>query len=199
MTDKTHNEHELQIDSEAQAQHEDQNNETNAPLDALVSNEDSISNTDMDEDQIRIEIDDALAEKLIQTANAVLEGEHIANPGSIFGQLAKPDLAPPTEIYLLPVKERPFFPGQQLPVLLNKEAWEETYDAIKAGNCKYIGMIYVNSDDHHNAHPDDFSLMGTLVKIHDPKVKDDYIQLIAEGIKRFEIKSLLVWGTFTVW
>lgn len=189
MTDKTHNEHELQIDSEAQAQHEDQNNETNAPLDALVSNEDSISNTDMDEDQIRIEIDDALAEKLIQTANAVLEGEHIANPGSIFGQLAKPDLAPPTEIYLLPVKERPFFPGQQLPVLLNKEAWEETYDAIKAGNCKYIGMIYVNSDDHHNAHPDDFSLMGTLVKIHDPKVKDDYIQLIAEGIKRFEIKS----------
>jgi len=134
-------------------------------------------------------VDEALAEKLIEAANTVLEGEHIANPGSIFGQLAKPDLTLPREIYLLPVKERPFFPGQQLPVLLNKEAWKETYEAIKAGKCKYIGMIYVDTENHHTAHPDDFSLIGTLVKIHDPKVKEDYIQLIAEGIKRFEIEA----------
>lgn len=144
---------------------------------------------EIDEDEIKIEVDEALAEKLIQTANAVLEGEHIANPGSIFGQLAKPDLTIPRDIYLLPVKERPFFPGQQLPVLLNKEAWGETYEAIKAGKCKYIGIIFVATDDHHNAVPEDFSGTGTLVKIHDPKVKEDYIQLIAEGLKRFEIDT----------
>lgn len=141
----------------------------------------------INEDEIKIEVDEALAEKLIATANAVLEGEHIANPGSIFGQLAKPDLTLPREIFLLPVKERPFFPGQQLPVLLNRDAWEETYQAIKEGKCKYIGMIYVNTDDHHKAEPQDFSVMGTLVKIHDPKVQEDYIQLIAEGLRRFEI------------
>jgi len=143
---------------------------------------------EINEDEIKIEVNEALAEKLIQTANAVLEGEHIANPGSIFGQLAKPELTRPREIFLLPVKERPFFPGQQLPVLLNRESWEETYEAIKAGECKYIGMIYVDTEEHHKADPTDFSHIGTLVKIHEPKVKEDYIQLIAEGVCRFDIQ-----------
>lgn len=159
--------------------------------------EDELDETDaedssaaVDTDQIKIEVNEALAKKLIQTANAVLEGEHIVhNPGSIFGQLAKPELTIPKEIFLLPVKERPFFPGQQLPVLLNKENWGETYEAIKANKCKYIGIIFVNTDNHDKALPSDFSRMGTLVKIHDPKVKEDYIQLIAEGVKRFEIDN----------
>ena len=146
--------------------------------------------TDVDTDAIKIEVDEELAQRLIDTANAVLEGEHIvANPGSIFGQLAKPELTIPKEIFLLPVKERPFFPGQQLPVLLNKDSWGETYDAIKAGKCKYIGIIFVNTEDHDKAEPSDFCKMGTLVKIHDPKVKEDYIQLIAEGVKRFDIEN----------
>ena len=146
--------------------------------------------TDVDTDAIKIEVNEELAQRLIDTANAVLEGEHIvANPGSIFGQLAKPELTIPKEIFLLPVKERPFFPGQQLPVLLNKDSWGETYDAIKAGKCKYIGIIFVNTEDHDKAEPSDFCKMGTLVKIHDPKVKEDYIQLIAEGVKRFDIEK----------
>ncbi len=146
---------------------------------------------EVNEDEIKIEVDEALAEKLLEAANQVLEGEHIANPGSIFGQLAKPDLTHPKEIFLIPVKDRPFFPGQQLPVLLNKESWDETYEAIKQGKCRYIGIVYVNTDDHHKALPEDFSPIGTLVKIHDPKVKEDYIQLIAEGIKRFNIEEWL--------
>ena len=138
----------------------------------------------------RLKVNEALAKRLIETANAVLEGEHIVhNPGSIFGQLAKPELTIPREIFLLPVKERPFFPGQQLPVLLNKESWGKTYEAIKENKCKYIGIIFVNTEHHDKAEPSDFCKMGTLIKIHDPKVKEDYIQLIAEGIQRFEIKE----------
>ncbi len=156
---------------------------------AVATKPESLPKIEVNEDEIKIEVDEALAEKIIEAANEVLEGEHIANPGSIFGQLAKPDLTIPREIYLLPVKERPFFPGQQLPVLLNKDAWEETFLAIKEGKCKYIGMVYVNSDDNHTAKPEDFNQIGTLVKVFDPKVKEDDIQLIAEGIKRFEIKS----------
>ena len=96
-----------------------------------------------------------------------------------------PDL--PSEIYILPMKERPFFPGQQLPVLLNKEAWQSTFDAIKKGGHKYVGMVYVDFEDHENTPPEAFSAVGTLVQIHDPKERDDFIQLIAEGIQRFKI------------
>ncbi|WP_232023373.1 hypothetical protein [Thiomicrorhabdus aquaedulcis] len=89
----------------------------------------------------------------------------------VFGQLAKPDIILPNEIYLLPVKERPFFPGQQLPVLLNKVNWNDTFNAVKAAKCKYIGLVYVDQEHHEKALPEDFSAIGTLVRIHDPKVK----------------------------
>ena len=95
----------------------------------------------------------------------------------------------PQEIFLLPVKDRPFFPGQTLPVILSKELWEETILKAIESQQKYIGIIFVNADDHHNASPSDFSKTGTLVKIHDPKFKDDHIQLIAEGISRFQIRA----------
>jgi ATP-dependent Lon protease len=111
--------------------------------------------------------------------------KHAQKP--VFGQLAKADAILPSEIFLLPVKERPFFPGQQLPVLLNKINWLDTFNAVKAANCKYIGLVYVDQEHHEKALPEDFSAIGTLVRIHDPKVKKDFIQLIAEGIKRFQI------------
>ena len=195
MTDKNNNNDLLENDN-AQAQVAETESTEKVQFADFGESEDFILEdetefeTDVDTDAIKIEVDEELAQRLIDTANAVLEGEHIvANPGSIFGQLAKPELTIPKEIFLLPVKERPFFPGQQLPVLLNKDSWGETYDAIKAGKCKYIGIIFVNTEDHDKAEPSDFCKMGTLVKIHDPKVKEDYIQLIAEGVKRFDIEN----------
>lgn len=148
-------------------------------------------NDDIDEQTIQIEVNEALAKKLIETAHAVLEGEHIASDDGeegFFGHLARADQNLPNDIYLLPVKERPFFPGQQLPILLNRDSWDETYEAIRNSNSQYIGIIFVETENHDKAEPSDFTSMGTLVKIEDPKVKSDYIQLIAEGVCRFEIE-----------
>ncbi|WP_228766912.1 endopeptidase La [Thiomicrorhabdus heinhorstiae] len=137
-----------------------------------------------------IELDEEQLAELEQFSQAVLEGEHIGSEESeTAGALAKPELTLPREVFLLPVKERPFFPGQQLPILLNRSSWNTTFAAIQAKQCKYIGLIYVNTDEHDKAKPEDFSRVGTLVKISEPRVKDEYIQLIAEGVKRFEIEQ----------
>ena len=93
----------------------------------------------------------------------------------------------PETLFLLPVKDRPFFPGQTLPVMLSKELWENTIRTVIDNKQNHIGIIFVNTDDQQNANKADFCQTGTLVKIHDPKFKEDYIQLIAEGICRFEI------------
>lgn len=95
----------------------------------------------------------------------------------------------PSDIFLLPMKERPFFPGQQLPVLLNKEAWQSTFEAVKKNGHSYIGLVFVDFENHETTPPEEFSAIGTLVRIHDPKERDDFIQLIAEGVKRFKIDS----------
>ncbi|QCU91157.1 endopeptidase La [Thiomicrorhabdus sediminis] len=178
-----------------------ENNDTSASADKESNHADEVAaqpqeshaaeNDDIDEQKIQIEVNEALAKKLIETAHAVLEGEHIASDDGeegFFGHLARADQNLPNDIYLLPVKERPFFPGQQLPILLNRDSWDETYEAIRKSNSQYIGIIFVETENHDKAEPSDFTSMGTLVKIEDPKVKADYIQLIAEGVCRFEIE-----------
>ncbi|MGM0542099.1 MAG: endopeptidase La [Pseudomonadota bacterium] len=142
-----------------------------------------------DHARIKMQINEALNSQLIPMDTAIEGQLLVSSPDSIFGHIDKTDPILPTEIFLLPVKERPFFPGQQLPILLNKKNWGETFEAIRSAKCRYIGLVYVECEEYEKATPEDFSHMGTLVKIHDPKVKEDYIQLIAEGIKRFQILS----------
>lgn len=97
----------------------------------------------------------------------------------------------PEDLYLLPVRERPYFPGQTLPILLSKDLWEKTMQKVLSGEIKYIGIIYVQDDKHKHPKPNDLAKIGTLVKIHDPKVRDDFIQIIAEGVRRFKVSSWL--------
>lgn len=103
--------------------------------------------------------------------------------------LALNDQNLPSKIFLLPIKERPFFPGQTLPVILNKTIWLETVKAIMDSGAKHVGVVFVDNEDHHNASPDDFHQIGTLIRIHEPKIRDNHIQLVAEGVRRFRIEN----------
>jgi ATP-dependent Lon protease len=96
----------------------------------------------------------------------------------------------PTNIYLIPIRERPFFPKQTLPVVLNKETWIETFKNIERGKQWLVGLVYT-PEGSENAKPEEFSDIGTLVRIHHPRVTEDRIQFVAEGVKRFKIESWL--------
>jgi len=96
----------------------------------------------------------------------------------------------PTNIYLIPIRERPFFPKQTLPVVLSKETWIETFKNIERGKQWLVGLVYT-PEGSENAKPEEFSDIGTLVRIHHPRVSDDRIQFVAEGVKRFKIEGWL--------
>lgn len=95
----------------------------------------------------------------------------------------------PTELCLLPLSERPFFPPQTLPILMNEEQWRETLDYIGATEHRLAGLVLVKT-----AHPDqatvrDFHPIGTIVRVHHPVVSGGKIQFIAEGLQRFRIRQ----------
>ncbi|BBN60104.1 endopeptidase La [Hydrogenovibrio marinus] len=155
--------------------------------DSLQANE--IEDTDADEnlilehgELITDEDDDVKMAEVEDAVKKVTQG---------FANLIKVNSSKPNHLYLLPVKERPFFPGQTLPVLLNKDLWEKTIKRVIDAKQRYIGIIFVDSDEHNKAKPEEFAKTGTLVRIHDPKVREDYIQLVAEGICRFQISDWL--------
>ncbi len=47
----------------------------------------------------------------------------------------------PNTLHLLPLSERPFFPAQVLPLLLNEDPWLPTVEAIVQGQSPTLGLI----------------------------------------------------------
>jgi len=97
----------------------------------------------------------------------------------------------PSEIYLLPLSERPFFPPQTLPILMSEEVWRESIEKITNSDDTVAGLIMTQSPELNEASAADFHKIGTLVSIHHPVVASGKVQFIAEGIHRFRIVEWL--------
>ena len=93
----------------------------------------------------------------------------------------------PAELYLLPLTEKPFFPAQSLPLLMNEGPWISTIEAIGESTHRMVGLVIVKPDNTDDVGRSDFRNIGTLVRIHHPVKSDGKMQFIAEGIKRFRI------------
>ncbi len=114
------------------------------------------------------------------------EGEERAS-----SELAVPaDLVPRT-LYLLPLSERPFFPAQALPLVLNREPWARTIELAMDADRPVVGLILVSPESTETLSPDDFRQIGTLVRMHHVAKEGNRIQFVAEGLRRFRIRKWL--------
>ncbi|WP_346799066.1 endopeptidase La [Halomonas sp. Bachu 37] len=97
----------------------------------------------------------------------------------------------PERIYLLPIHNRPFFPAQVQPLVINRERWEETMRRV--GNTPHhtIGVAFVGEKGVESLDHEGFPEMGTAVKVHKLKNEDQQIQFIAQGLQRFKITRWL--------
>jgi ATP-dependent Lon protease len=116
--------------------------------------------------------------------NTPLEGEILA---------ANLPMTPPLpdELYLLPLTEKPFFPAQSLPLLMNEGPWLSTIEAIGEQPQRMVGLVVVRPDNTDDIRRGDFFSLGTMVRIHHPARADGKMQFIAEGMKRFRIVAWL--------
>ncbi len=97
----------------------------------------------------------------------------------------------PEKICILPLSERPFFPPQTLPVLMNEEIWQESLSIISDSENHLAGLMLTNNQNYDETDTTDFNQIGTLVRVHHPVIASGKIQFIAEGIQRFRIKKWL--------
>ena len=119
-------------------------------------------------------------------ANEAIEGEVIEST-----QLALQQQALPETLYLLPLTERPFFPAQTLPLLMNMGPWLETVEKIGGTEHKMVGLVLVRPNTADDVTPQDFYATGTAVHMHHPVRTEGKIQFIAEGQRRFRIVKWL--------
>ncbi|WP_353570516.1 endopeptidase La [Candidatus Albibeggiatoa sp. nov. BB20] len=108
------------------------------------------------------------------------------------GSLISYKEALPKIVHILPLMSRPFFPHQVIPMIIENDLWSDTIKEIHDSPHKLLGLMLCkkdNVDDITTLTQDDFYPIGTVCKIHRiiEVDKDDNLQIIVEGLQRFEI------------
>ncbi|MEE3215678.1 MAG: endopeptidase La, partial [Pseudomonadota bacterium] len=97
----------------------------------------------------------------------------------------------PERLYLLPINNRPFFPAQVQPLVINRERWSETIERVANTPHDTVGLAFVGEAGVEELSYEDFPTIGTAVKAHKLQGEDQQIQFIAQGVRRFKIERWL--------
>ena len=94
----------------------------------------------------------------------------------------------PDTLYLMPIPQRPFFPGQAQPVAINLEQWQETLKTIDKSGQSVLGLSYVQYTQEEPPEPTQFPEIGCVVRLHKPpQLTDTPGHFLAQGLRRFRI------------
>lgn len=94
-------------------------------------------------------------------------------------------------LQMLPVANRPFFPAQAIPLLVDREPWLRTLELAMESPQKLVGLALIRGDDPLAAEPSDFYTMGTACRIHRVVPSDDKLQIYVEGLQRYRVERWL--------
>lgn len=107
--------------------------------------------------------------------------------------LILPEQNLPEKLMLLPIFERPFFPAQVQPLVIDEDPWQETFSRLAKMDNHLLGLCYAGDQENAKATPDDFSRIGCIVRLHNVVGNNGKIQFIAQGLQRFKIESWLTY------
>ncbi len=103
-------------------------------------------------------------------------------------ELILPEQNLPGKLLLLPIFERPFFPAQVQPLVIDESPWEETFARLAKMDHHLLGLCYAGDhDEQDKAVPADFAATGCVVRLHNVVRGNGKIQFIAQGMQRFTI------------
>ncbi len=105
--------------------------------------------------------------------------------------LILPGQALPTKILILPVYDRPFFPAQIQPLVVDRDHWRSTFEQLHENGQHVLGLVHVKDDAQEIPDPTEFSKIGCVVRLHNVIEQDSSIQFIAQGLQRFTIRKWL--------
>ncbi|MEX0604841.1 MAG: endopeptidase La [Marinobacter sp.] len=99
----------------------------------------------------------------------------------------------PRRMYVIPVSNRPFFPAQVQPVVVNQKPWHETLKRVSETDHHMVGLCFVDNPDLEGPVPesDELEAMGCAVRVHHAQQEGGKIQFIAQGVQRIRIVQWL--------
>ncbi|MCK7544268.1 endopeptidase La [Marinobacter bryozoorum] len=119
--------------------------------------------------------------------------EYIGTDENNGKSLVLPGEARPRRMYVIPVSNRPFFPAQVQPVMVNQDPWQETLKRVGDTDHRMLGICYVEDPDPERNIPgsEELETMGCAVRVHHAQEDNGKVQFIAQGLTRFRITQWL--------
>ncbi len=114
------------------------------------------------------------------------DGELISE--DVSGQIILPSAALPGIVQIIPQESRPFFPGQAIPLIMSAEQWLPTLEEVRKRDQDVIGIIATKHDVDGVPGANDLYDMGCLCKIHRVHREGDQLQVLLEGLQRFQVR-----------
>ncbi|MDH4554316.1 endopeptidase La [Pseudomonas sp. BN417] len=107
--------------------------------------------------------------------------------------LALPGQSLPDKVYIIPIHNRPFFPAQVLPVIVNEEPWAETLELVAKTDHHCLALFFMENPPEDPRHFDTSTLPehGTLVRVHHASRDGGKLQFVAQGLSRVRIRGWL--------
>jgi ATP-dependent Lon protease len=96
------------------------------------------------------------------------------------------DVLPPT-LLVLPLRQRPFFPIQSMPVSYPEEPWLATFERINESQEWLVGLLLARPDADDLPQVEQLHEVGCAVRIHQASRNKGAVQFIAEGLQRFRV------------
>jgi len=93
----------------------------------------------------------------------------------------------PDQLYILPLANRPFFPHQVIPLIIDHDLWDDTITAVTESSDNIIGLVLAKTDNLSEVKTDDFYPIGTACRLHRVVQSDNQLQIVVEGLERFEL------------
>ncbi|MCK5876250.1 MAG: LON peptidase substrate-binding domain-containing protein, partial [Candidatus Marithrix sp.] len=72
----------------------------------------------------------------------------------------------PETLHILPLTNRPFFPHQIIPLIIEKDLWENTVKAITDSSHNMLGLLLSKKNNIENIRPNEFYKVGTVCRLH---------------------------------
>jgi ATP-dependent Lon protease len=113
------------------------------------------------------------------------------NPDTLENDLISIDQVLPKQLYIIPIRYRPIFPGIITPLIISQGRFTEAVDKI-ISNTRAMGLVLLNKDETDDIKPTDIYTFGTAAKILKKiNLPDGGVNVLINSLKRFRIKSII--------
>ena len=94
----------------------------------------------------------------------------------------------PRIINVIPQEQRPFFPGQVIPLVMNADIWLPTFKVIQESGQQIVGVVATKvAPGKDTVSTDELYQFGTVCRIHRIHREGQELQVLLEGLARFKV------------